>query len=155
VRLIDADGSQAGIVPIFDALKKAEDAELDLVEISPNAAPPVCRIMNYGKFIYEQSKQKAGQKKSKMDTKEVKFSPRTDTGDIEVKLRNLRRFLEQGHKAKVALRFRGREITHMELGMKLMEKLRADLELYGTLEQAPKLEGRQIVMMFAPKKKEK
>jgi len=157
VRLINADGGQAGIVPIAEALQKAQEAELDLVELSPNAEPPVCRIMNYGKYLYELSKQKAAQKKKNkvVEVKEIKLRAGTGEGDIQVKLRNLIRFLEQGDKAKVTLRFRGREITHIELGMKLMERLRVALEMHGTVEQQPKLEGRQIVMVVAPKKKEK
>lgn len=157
MRLIDAEGNQVGIVTIDEALRLAEQAELELVEISPNAKPPVCRIMDFGKFLYEQNKQKNAQKKKQKqgDIKEIKFSPRTERGDYQVKLRNLIRFLEQGDKAKITLRFRGREITHMELAVKLMDQLRADLEPHGTIEQLPKLEGKQMVMIAAPKKKEK
>ncbi len=157
VRLIDAKGEQVGLVSIEEALQLAEQAQLELVEISPNAKPPVCRIMDYGKFLYEQNKQKNAQKKKQkqVEIKEVKFSPRTEKGDYLVKLRNLIRFLEQGDKAKITLRFRGREITHMELAIRLMDKLKVDLEPYGVIEQFPKLEGKQIVMVVAPKKKEK
>jgi len=157
VRLIDANGEQLGIVAIDQALAEAEKAELQLVEISPNAKPPVCRIMNYGKFLYEQNKQKNAQKKKQkqIETKEIKFSARTEDGDVGVKLRNAKRFLERGDKVKVTLRFRGREIMHMELAVKLMDKLKADLETCGIVEQLPKLEGKQIVMVVAPKKKEK
>lgn len=157
VRLIDAEGNQAGIVTIEQALAAAEQAQLELVEISPNAKPPVCRIMDYGKFLYEQNKQKNAQKKKQkqIEIKEVKFSPRTEKGDYLVKLRNLIRFLEHGDKAKITLRFRGREITHMEVAVKLMDQLKADLEPHGVIEQLPKLEGKQIVMVVAPKKKEK
>lgn len=155
MRLIDADGKQVGIVGIEEALKSAEAAELDLVEISPNAAPPVCRVMDFGKFLFEQNKQKAiaRKKQKQVEIKEVKFSPRTAIGDYQVKLRNLIRFLENGDKAKITLRFRGREMAHMELGVKLMDRVRIDLEPYGTIEQMPRLEGRQMVMMVGPKKK--
>lgn len=154
VRLIGADGQQVGIVSIQEALKKAEEAELDLVEISPQAAPPVCRIMNYGKFQYEESKRRhaAKKKQKQIQVKEVKFRPGTDTGDYQVKLRNLIRFLEHGDKAKVTLRFRGREMAHQELGMQLLKRVEADLKEYGTVEQFPRLEGRQMVMIISPHK---
>lgn len=137
-----------------EALEMAEAAELDLVEISPNAEPPVCRVMDYGKYVFEQNKQKAAQKKKQKQAqiKEVKFRPGTEEGDYQVKLRNLIRFLEHGDKAKVTLRFRGREMSHMELGAKLMQRLQLDLATYGTVEQMPKLEGRQMVMVIGPKK---
>ncbi|MFL6712509.1 MAG: translation initiation factor IF-3 [Sulfurifustis sp.] len=154
VRLIGADGQQVGIVSIQEALKKAEEAELDLVEISPQAAPPVCRIMNYGKFQYEESKRRhaAKKKQKQIQVKEVKFRPGTDIGDYQVKLRNLIRFLEHGDKAKVTLRFRGREMAHQELGMQLLKRVEADLKEYGTVEQFPRLEGRQMVMIISPHK---
>jgi translation initiation factor IF-3 len=152
--LIGADGQQVGIVSIQEALKKAEEAELDLVEISPQAAPPVCRIMNYGKFQYEESKRRhaAKKKQKQIQVKEVKFRPGTDIGDYQVKLRNLIRFLEHGDKAKVTLRFRGREMAHQELGMQLLKRVEADLKEYGTVEQFPRLEGRQMVMIISPHK---
>lgn len=133
----------------------AELAELDLVEISPNAEPPVCRVMDYGKYLFEQSKQKSIAKKKQkvVQVKEIKFRPVTDEGDYQVKLRNLIRFLEEGHKAKVTLRFRGRELSHIEIGVKIMERLQTDLAAYGIVEFSPKMEGRQLVMVVAPKKK--
>ena len=136
-------------------MHEAEIADLDLVEISPNAAPPVCRVMNYGKFIFEQNKQKAiARKKQKViQVKEIKLRPVTDEGDYQVKLRNLVRFLEEGNKAKITIRFRGREVSHSELGTKIMDRLQADLAPYGAPEQLPKMEGRQLVMLFGPKKK--
>jgi translation initiation factor IF-3 len=132
----------------------AEEAELDLVEISPQAAPPVCRIMNYGKFQYEESKRRhaAKRKQKQIQVKEVKFRPGTDIGDYQVKLRNLIRFLENGDKSKVTLRFRGREMAHQELGMQLLKRVEADLKPYGTVEQFPRLEGRQMVMIIGPNK---
>nr|WP_269456944.1 translation initiation factor IF-3 [Sulfurifustis variabilis] len=155
VRLIGADGQQVGIVPIQEALKRAEEAELDLVEISPNAAPPVCRIMNYGKFQYEESKRRhaAKKKQKQIQVKEVKFRPGTDIGDYQVKLRNLIRFLENGDKAKITLRFRGREMAHQELGMQLLKRVESDLKEYGMVEQHPRLEGRQMVMIVGPHKR--
>ncbi len=132
----------------------ADEAELDLVEIVPNAEPPVCRVMDYGKFIFEQSKKKqvAKKKQKQIQVKEVKFRPGTDEGDYQVKLRNLIRFLSHGDKVKVTLRFRGREMAHQELGTKMLEKIEADLESHGVVEQFPKLEGRQMVMVLAPKR---
>lgn len=155
VRLIGSDGQQIGILPLNEALRKAEEAELDLVEISPNAAPPVCRIMNFGKFQYEESKRRhaAKKKQKQIQVKEVKFRPGTDIGDYQVKLRNLIRFLENGDKAKVTLRFRGREMAHQELGMQLLKRVEADLKAYGTVEQHPRLEGRQMVMIINPSKR--
>ena len=133
----------------------AYDVDLDLVEISPNAEPPVCRIMDYGKYLFEKSKQKAAAKKKQkqIHIKEIKFRPGTDIGDYQVKLRNLKRFLSDGDKAKVTMRFRGREMAHQELGRELLERVKADLEEYGTVESFPKLEGRQMVMVIAPLKK--
>ena len=155
VRLIGANGEQVGIVPTREALRNAEEANLDLVEISPNADPPVCRVMDYGKYVFEQNKQKAAAKKKQkqVQVKEIKFRPTTEEGDYQVKLRNLIGFLTQGDKAKITLRFRGREMMHQELGVKLLEKLQIDLAEYAVIEQVPKLEGRQMVMVVAPKKK--
>ncbi|HUW99111.1 MAG TPA: translation initiation factor IF-3 [Acidiferrobacter sp.] len=154
VRLIGADGSQVGIVTIAEALKSAELATLDLVEISPNVSPPVCRIMDFGKFQYEESKRRhvAKKKQKQIQVKEVKFRPGTDIGDYEVKVRNLIRFLENGDKAKITLRFRGREMAHQELGMELLKRVEGDLLQFGTVEQRPRLEGRQMVMVVNPKK---
>lgn len=152
--MISNDGQQIGIVSINDALRRAEEAGLDLVEISPNAAPPVCRIMDFGKFQYEESKRKhaAKKKQKQIQIKEVKFRPGTDVGDYQVKLRNLIRFLENGDKAKITLRFRGREMAHQELGLELLKRVETDLAEYGTVEQRPKLEGRQMVMVINPKR---
>lgn len=152
--MIGADGQQVGVVAIADALQQAEAAGLDLVEISPNVSPPVCRIMNFGKFQYEESKRKhaAKKKQKQIQIKEVKFRPGTDVGDYQVKLRNLVRFLENGDKAKITLRFRGREMAHQELGMQLLKRVEADLLEYGTVEQRPRLEGRQMVMVINPKR---
>lgn len=138
-----------------EAKQIAYDADLDLVEISPNADPPVCRIMNYGKFRFEQNKkQQAAKKKQKqIQVKEVKFRPGTDKGDYKVKVRNLTRFLNDGDKTKITVRFRGREMVHRELGMDLLKRLEKELEELGTIEQFPKMEGRQMVMVLAPKKK--
>lgn len=155
VRLIGADGEQAGVVAIADAIQMAEDADLDLVEIVPNGEPPVCRIMDYGKHLFEQSKKKhaAKKKQKQIQVKEVKFRPGTEEGDYQVKLRNLTRFLTAGDKAKVTLRFRGREMAHQEIGRKLLERIEADLKELGTVEQYPKMEGRQMVMVLGPVKK--
>jgi len=153
--LIGVDGESVGVVPVAQALEAAYDVDLDLVEISPNAEPPVCRIMDYGKYLFEKSKQKAAAKKKQkqIHIKEIKFRPGTDIGDYQVKLRNLKRFLSDGDKAKVTMRFRGREMAHQELGRELLERVKADLEEYGTVESFPKLEGRQMVMVIAPLKK--
>ena len=142
------------MVPIAQAQNLAIEADLDLVEIAPQAKPPVCRIMDYGKFLFEQSKkQSAARKKQKqVQVKEVKFRPGTDEGDYQVKLRNLTRFLNEGDRAKITLRFRGREFAHPELGRKLLDRIEADLAEIATVEQHPKMEGRQMVMMMAPKK---
>ncbi len=155
VRVIDADGEQRGILSLAEALDLAYDSELDLVEISPTAEPPVCRVMNYGKFKFEQQKkqQEAKKKQKQIQVKEIKFRPGTDEGDYQVKLRNLIRFLSDGDKAKVTLRFRGREMAHQELGMNLLLRVEEDLKEYGTVEQRPKFEGRQMVMMLSPIKK--
>lgn len=154
VRLIDAEGNQLGIVASREARRLSEEAGLDLVEISPDAKPPVCRIMNFGKFAYQQSKRKAAAKKKQKQVhlKEVKFRPGTEEADYQVKLRNTLRFLMDGDKAKITLRFRGREMTHPELGMQLMERIIVDVEDQGVVEQRPKLEGRQMVMVIGPKK---
>ncbi len=155
MRLINPDGSQAGIMPVEEALDKARDAGLDLVEISPHAEPPVCRIMDFGKFRYESNKKKQQAKKKLKQTqlKEIKFRPGTDINDYRVKLRKLIHFLEEGDKAKVTLRFRGREMAHQELGRRLLARVEEDLKDYGVVEQYPKLEGRQMVMVLAPRKK--
>ncbi|MFO7857987.1 MAG: translation initiation factor IF-3 [Ectothiorhodospiraceae bacterium] len=155
VRLIDPDGEQLGIVSLDEALQKAEDAGLDLVEMVPHPETAVCRIMDYGKHKFEASKkQQAAKKKQKqVQLKEVKFRPGTDEGDYETKLRNLRRFLEDGDRGKVTLRFRGREMAHQDLGLKLLERVEKDLEDIATVEQRPKMEGRTMVMMLAPRKK--
>jgi len=152
VRLIGADGEQVGVVSLADANRQAEEADLDLVEVSPNADPPVCRVMDYGKYLFEESKKRhaARKKQKQIQVKEVKFRPGTDEGDYQVKLRNLIRFLEDGDKAKVTLRFRGREMMHQSLGMKLLDRIKKDLEDYATVEQFPKLEGRQMIMVLAP-----
>ncbi len=141
---------------ISEALEAAAAAGVDLVEISPNAEPPVCRIMDYGKFLYEKSKATKEQKKKQkqIQVKEIKFRPGTDDGDYQVKLRNLIRFLEEGNKAKVTLRFRGREMAHQELGFDLLNRIKADLDELAVVEAFPKLEGRQAVMVLAPKKKQ-
>lgn len=155
VRLVLADGEQKGIVTIDEAREAAADAKLDLVLIAPEAQPPVCKIMDYGKHIFDLKKQKAANKKKQRKTqlKEIKFRPGTEEGDYQVKLRNLIRFLEDGDKAKVSLRFRGREMAHQELGMELLKRVEQDLIELGTVEQHPKLEGRQLMMVIAPKKR--
>ncbi|MCV2402613.1 translation initiation factor IF-3 [Marinomonas sp. C2222] len=154
VRLIAADGEQIGVVSIEEALKAAREASLDLVQIT-DSDPVVCKIMDYGKHIFEQKKAKAAQKKNakQIQVKEMKFRPGTEEGDYQVKLRNLIRFLEGGDKAKVSLRYRGREMAHQELGMQLMNRVAQDLEEYGSVEQAAKMEGRQLTMVLGPKKK--
>lgn len=143
-----------GIVPTEEALERAEEAGMDLVELDANAKPPVCRIMDYGKFKFEQSKkaQAARKKQKQIQVKEVKFRPGTDEGDYKVKLRNLRRFLEDGDKAKVTLRFRGREMAHQDLGLKLLNRVEQDLEDIATVDQRPRMEGRLMVMMMSPRK---
>jgi translation initiation factor IF-3 len=153
--VVNAEGEKIGVLSLSEALKMAETAELDLVEISPQADPPVCRIMDYGKFVFKQSKQKtqAKKKQKQIRSKEIKFRPTTEEGDYQIKLRNLIRFLENGDKAKITLRFRGRELMHQELGMQMMQRLLNDLSFYGSAEQLPKLEGKQIVMVIAPVKK--
>jgi translation initiation factor IF-3 len=155
VRLIGVDGEQLGIVQTSEALHLSEQHEVDLVEIAPNATPPVCRLMDYGKFKYQEQKrqQEARAKQKVIQVKEVKFRPGTDEGDYQVKLRNLRRFIEEGDKAKVTLRFRGREMAHQELGMRVLQRVRDDLVELCQVEAMPKLEGRQMVMVLAPRKK--
>ena len=154
VRLIGADGEQVGVVSLAEAQQAADEAELDLVEIVPNAAPPVCRIMDYGKFLFEENKKRhaAKKKQKQVQVKEVKFRPGTDVGDYQVKLRNLKRFLNNGDRVKVTLRFRGREMAHQELGLQLLQRVEEDLKDIGTVEQRPKMEGRLMVMVVAPKK---
>jgi translation initiation factor IF-3 len=144
-----------GIVSVREALRLAEEKEVDLVEIAPTASPPVARLMDYGKFKYQEQKRahEAKLKQKIIQVKEVKFRPGTDDGDYNVKLRNLIRFLDEGDKAKITLRFRGREMAHQELGMRLLERVKADLEQHAVVEQFPKLEGRQMIMVLAPKKK--
>ena len=155
LRVIAADGSQAGVMSRFDALQMASTAELDLVEVSPTAEPPVVRIMDYGKFLFEQNKKahSAKRKQKQIQVKEVKFRPGTGESDYQIKLRNLVRFLTEGDKAKVTLRFRGREMVHQEIGRKLLERVSGDLTTIAVVEQNPLMEGKQMVMVFAPKKK--
>lgn len=152
--MIGVDGEQIGIVATNEALKLAEDANLDLVEIVPTSEPPVCRIMDFGKFLFDQNKKKhaAKRKQKQIQIKEIKFRPSTEDGDYEVKLRNIIRFLNNGDKVKVTLRFRGREMAHQDLGLKMLKRIEFDLEEYGLVEQMPKLEGRQMVMVIASKK---
>lgn len=150
------DGEQIGIVSLNEALEKAEKAGVDLVEISPNAEPPVCRIMDYGKYLYEKSKFTKEQKKKQkvIQIKEIKFRPGTGEGDYQVKLRNLVRFLEDGDKAKITLRFRGREMAHQQIGIEVLNRVRNDLRELSVVESFPnKIEGRQMTMVLAPKKK--
>lgn len=155
VRLIGADGEQVGIVSLAEAKAAAEAATMDLVLIADQSDPVVCKIMDYGKHVFEAKKQKNAQKKKQRRTqlKEMKFRPGTEEGDYQVKLRNLVRFLEQGDKAKVTMRFRGREMAHQEIGMELLKRVEADLSELGNVEQFPKMEGRQMTMVIAPKKK--
>ena len=156
VRLIGADGEQKGVTSLTEALGLARESDLDLVEISPNAKPPVCKVMDYGKFLFEKSKAQKEQKKKQkqIQVKEVKFRPGTDVGDYQVKLRNLRRFLEGGDKAKVTIRFRGREMAHQDIGVDLLKRIKADLEDIALVEFFPnRVEGRQMIMVLAPIKK--
>ncbi len=152
--MIDADGNQVGVVSIEEAMGQADEAGLDLVEISPGADPPVCRLLDYGKFRYAASKkrQESRKKQKQITIKEVKFRPGTDVGDYDVKLRNLTRFLEEGNKAKVTLRFRGREMAHPELGREMLKRVEEDLDGIAVVEQQPKMEGRQMVMVLSPKR---
>ncbi|HEY5102131.1 MAG TPA: translation initiation factor IF-3 [Steroidobacteraceae bacterium] len=155
LRVIAADGAQAGVMSRYDALQMATAAELDLVEVSPTAEPPVVRIMDYGKFLFEQNKKahSAKRKQKHIQVKEVKFRPGTGEADYQIKLRNLIRFLTEGDKAKVTLRFRGREMVHQDIGRKLLDRVVTDLAVTGVVEQNPLMEGKQMVMIFAPKKK--
>jgi len=155
VRLIDAEGGQVGVVSIAEALEAASQAELDLVEIAPQSDPPVCRLMDYGKFMFDEKKQRqeAKKKQKQVQVKEVKFRPGTDEGDYNVKIRNLRRFLDEGDRTKVTMRFRGREHAHRDLGLKVLQRVEADLSEFGQVEQQPQMEGRQMIMVLAPKKK--
>ncbi|MBL8520716.1 MAG: translation initiation factor IF-3 [Betaproteobacteria bacterium] len=155
VRLLGPEGEQIGIVTLGEANRHAEELELDLVEIAPTAKPPVCRIMDFGKYKYREAKKahEAKLKQKQIQVKEVKFRPGTDDGDYNIKVRNLRRFLEEGDKTKITLRFRGREMAHQELGVALLKRVEADLAEYGQVEQFPKMEGRQMIMMVGPKKK--
>ena len=154
MRLISKDGEQLGIVPLKVALRQADEADVDLVEIAPNAKPPVCKIMDFGKYRYEQSKKRdeARKKQKQVQIKEIKFRPGTDEGDYQIKMRNIRRFLADGDKVKVTLRFRGREMAHQNLGAKLLQRVEEDLTEEAQVEQRPKMEGRQMVMMIAAKK---
>ncbi|MEO2178076.1 MAG: translation initiation factor IF-3 [bacterium] len=156
-RLIGADGSQVGVVPMEQARQAAQDAKLDLVLIAPDADPVVCKILDYGKHVFEAKKDKAAAKKKQRKThvKEMKFRPGTEEGDYQVKLRNLTRFLNDGDKAKVTLRFRGREMAHQEIGMELLKRIEGDLAEIGSVELHPKMEGRQLTMVLAPKGKKK
>ena len=154
VRLVSKDGEQLGIVPLKEALRLADEADVDLVEIAPNAKPPVCKIMDFGKYRYEQSKKRdeARKKQKQVQIKEIKFRPGTDEGDYQIKMRNIRRFLADGDKVKVTLRFRGREMAHQHLGAQLLQRVEEDLIEEAQVEQRPKMEGRQMVMMIAQKK---
>ncbi len=155
VRLIGADGGQVGIVAIADALRMAQEASLDLVQIAGDSDPIVCKIMDYGKHLFDIKKTKAAAKKKQkqQQIKEMKFRPGTDIGDYKIKLRSLIRFLEDGDKGKVSLRYRGREMAHQELGMEMMKRIEVDLAEYGVVEQHAKMEGRQLIMIIAPKKR--
>ncbi len=155
VRLIGPDSEQLGVVKLSEALRQSEELEVDLVEIAPNATPPVCRLMDYGKFRYQEQKrqQEARARQKIIQVKEVKFRPGTDEGDYQVKMRNLRRFIDDGDKVKVTLRFRGREMAHQELGMRVLERVRDDMIELAQVEAMPKLEGRQMVMVLAPRRK--
>lgn len=153
VRLIDAEGDNRGVVEIEEALDIAADAGLDLVEISPNADPPVCKVMDFGKYKYEAQKRRneARKKQKVIDVKEIKMRPNIDDHDYDVKMRSINRFLGDGDKVKVTLRFRGREMAHQDLGLKVLERVRDDLDEIAKVEQFPKLEGRQMIMVMAPK----
>jgi translation initiation factor IF-3 len=155
LRVIGADGEQAGVMSRAQALQLAYDAQLDLVEVSPTADPPVVRVMDFGKYLFEQNKKahSAKRKQKQIQVKEVKFRPGTEEADYQVKLRNLQRFLTEGDKAKVTLRFRGREMAHQEIGRKLLQRVQADLAEIAVVEQNPQMEGRQMVMVFSPRKK--
>ncbi|MDT8449484.1 MAG: translation initiation factor IF-3 [Wenzhouxiangellaceae bacterium] len=154
VRVVDAEGNQVGIRSLDEAIELAEEQGMDLVEIAPQASPPVCRIMDWGKYRFEESKKAQAQRKKQkqIQIKEIKFRPGTDDHDYDVKMRNLRRFIEEGDKVKVTLRFRGREMAHQDLGRDLLKRVENDMEGEVTVEQFPRMEGRQMVMMLAPKK---
>ncbi len=154
IRVIGVEGDQLGILRLSDALETAQESGFDLVEISPHAEPPVCRIMDYGKFLYTASKkrQEAKKKQKQITVKEIKFRPGTDVGDYAIKLRNLTRFLEAGNKTKVTMRFRGREMAHKELGLEMLQSVENDLAEIAVVEQAATMEGRQMVMLLAPKR---
>lgn len=156
VRLIGLKGEQIGVVSLADANARAEEESVDLVEIAPGADPPVCRLMDYGKYLYQESKKKhdAKLKQKQVQVKEIKFRPNTDEGDYNIKLRSIISFLNDGDKVKITLRFRGREMAHQEFGVRLLDRIKEDLQPYGLIEQHPKLEGRQMVMVLSPKKKE-
>lgn len=155
MRLIDAEGQQVGVLRTREALERAEEEGMDLVEIVPNVEPPVCRLMDFGKFLFEQKKKRAEARKNQkqVEIKEIKFRPGTEEGDYQVKLRNLTRFLNEGDKAKVTMRFRGREHAHRDLGLELLQRVEKDLAEISILEQQPQMEGRQMVMVLGPKKK--
>lgn len=155
IRLVGEEGEQLGIVSVRQALALAEEAELDLVEIAPMAQPPVCKIMDFGKFKYQESKRahEAKLKQKQVQVKEVKFRPGTDENDYQIKLRNVIKFLGEGDKAKITLRFRGREMAHQEIGMRMLERIKGDLLEQAQVEQFPKMEGRQLIMVLAPSKK--
>jgi translation initiation factor IF-3 len=156
IRLVGVEGEQLGIVAIRAALQMAEEAEVDLVEIAPLAQPPVCKMMDFGKFKYQEAKRahEAKLKQKQVQVKEVKFRPGTDENDYQIKLRNLVKFLQEGDKAKITLRFRGREMAHQEFGMRVLERIKVDLAEVAQVEQFPKMEGRQLIMVLAPTKKQ-
>lgn len=153
--MVGTDGQQIGVLTVEAAIQAAYNAELDLVEVAPTAEPPVCRIMDYGRFVFEQNKKQQSNRRRQKQTqvKEIKFRPGTEEADYQIKLKKITEFLEEGDKAKVSLRFRGREMLHQELGQELLARIRGDLEAAAVVEQMPKLEGRQMVMLLAPKKK--
>ena len=153
VRLVDENGEQVGVVSISDALRRAENAGLDLLEVSPNADPPVCKILDYGRFRYEAQKKKneARKKQKVIEVKEIKMRPNIDTHDYEVKMRSIHRFIDEGDKVKVTMRFRGREMVHQELGKQVLDRVREEMEETAKVEQFPKLEGRQMTMVMAPR----
>ncbi|MDU0810553.1 MAG: translation initiation factor IF-3 [Burkholderia sp.] len=155
MRLVGVEGQPIGIVKLIDALRRSEELNVDLVEIAPQALPPVCRLMDYGKFKYQEAKKQheAKLKQKVIQVKEVKFRPGINDSDYKVKLRSLLRFLEDGDKTKITLRFRGREMVHQEIGVRMLERIRADLEEVVQVEQIPKMEGRQMIMVLSPKKK--
>ncbi len=155
MRLISGEGEQLGVVSLKEAMSMAEEQDVDLVEISPTAKPPVCKLMDFGKYKYEQSKKRdeAKKKQKQVQIKEIKFRPGTDDGDYNIKMRKVREFLAEGDKVKITLRFRGREMAHQQIGAQLLERVKADVAEDAQIESFPKLEGRQMVMMLAPKKK--